>query len=32
MNHPQLMAEAGSIIALGQMYAWQTFTGIGYMF
>ncbi|MFK7780632.1 MAG: hypothetical protein QM490_05890, partial [Candidatus Gracilibacteria bacterium] len=32
MNHPHLMAEAGSIIALGQMYAWQTFTGIGYMF
>lgn len=32
MNHPHLMAEAGSIIALWQMYAWQTFTGIGYMF
>ena len=32
MNMPHLMAEAGSIIALGQMYAWQTFTGIGYMF
>lgn len=32
MNYPHLMAEAGSIIALWQMYAWQTFTGIGYMF
>lgn len=32
MNQPHLMAEAGKIIALWQMYAWQTFTGIGYMF
>ncbi len=32
MNFPHLMAEAGSIIALWNMYAWQTFTWIGYMF
>ncbi len=32
MNYPHLMAEAGSIISLWGMYAWQTFTGIWYMF
>ncbi len=32
MNYPQLMAESGSIISLWSMYAWETFTGIGYMF
>ena len=32
MNYPHLMAEAGSILSLWAMQAWQTFTGIGYMF
>jgi len=31
MNYPHLMAEAWSILSLGWMQAWQTFTGIGYM-
>lgn len=32
MNYPQLMAQAWDILSLGWMYAWQVFTGIGYMF
>ena len=31
MNYPHLLAEAGNIISLGWMYAWQTFTWIWYM-
>jgi len=32
MNTPHLIAEAGNTIAIGQMYAWQTFTWIWYLF
>lgn len=32
MNYPNLMAGAGSLLNLWGMYAWQVFTGIGYMF
>lgn len=32
MNFPNLMANAGSTLDLWWMYAWQVFTGIGYMF
>ncbi|MDD3645890.1 MAG: hypothetical protein PHH06_00620 [Candidatus Gracilibacteria bacterium] len=31
MNYPRQMAYAGQIFGLGGMYAWQVFTGIGYM-
>lgn len=32
MNYPHLMAEAGNLLSLWGMYAWQAFTGIWYMF
>lgn len=32
MNFPQLMSEAWSLLSLWGMYAWQTFTGVWYMF
>ena len=31
MNYPNLMAQAESLLSLGSMYAWQVFTGVGYM-
>lgn len=31
MNYPHLMAQAKDILSFGGMYAWQVFTGIGFM-
>ncbi len=32
MNYPKLISEAGELLSLGQMFSWQLFTGIWFLF
>jgi hypothetical protein len=32
MNVPNLLAQAGEIFQISNMFSWQIFTGIGYVF
>jgi len=32
MNYPKILAQFGGNVALGKMYPWELFTGIGFLF